>query len=86
MYVVLTDQLWCENHAVLKEDGWECKTTGADIQVTVVGRSLHDGPFPLSGSGRVIQVGHLHCPKCNPGWKAPEYGTPIKPDAVAEAS
>ncbi len=84
MLVLLSDHKWCEQHAVMGSDGWECKKTGADINFTIIGRSLHDGPFPGSGSGRVVQVGHLHCTGCDPNWKGPSYGTPVKPEELAE--
>lgn len=83
MYVILADHRWCEEHANPTTDGWKCKKTNSDIQVTEIRRSLHDGPFPLSGSGRVIPVGHLHCPGCDPSWKGPADGTPIKPEQIA---
>lgn len=81
-YVVYSDHMWCEEHAVMRTDGWECKETGVDIQATIISRSLHDGSFSASGGGKVIKVVHLHCPKCNPDWKGPISGTPIKPDQI----
>lgn len=84
MYIVATDATWLREHARSEPDGWVCKKTGADIMCTQVGRSLHDGPFPLSGSGKVLTVGHLHCPACQPDWKAPNYGESIKPELLIE--
>jgi hypothetical protein len=54
--------------------------------VTMVPRSLHDGPFPLSGSGRVPEIGHLHCPGCDPNWKAPVAGSGITPAEIVTVS
>lgn len=77
---------WCEGHAEFKDGGWACKTTGKDILVTMVSRSIHDGPpGTLSGSGQVRSVGHLHCSGCNPEWQAPHEGEPVKPDELVEA-
>ncbi len=86
MKVLISDHQWCEGHARFGDDGWKCKTTGAEIVATTVGRSLHDGPFPLSGSGRVVDVLHLHCPACQPDWKKPNHGTPVKPEQIANVS
>ena len=83
--VVLSDHTWCQGHATCNAEGdWQCKTTGAIIQATGVRRSLHDGPFPSSGSGSVSEVLHLHCPECNPNWQPPAYGTPITLGEIAE--
>ncbi|HEY0907900.1 MAG TPA: hypothetical protein VGE35_00965 [Candidatus Paceibacterota bacterium] len=79
MYILKSNAEWLPGHAEHKRDGWVCKKTGADIEVETIGRSLHDGPFPGTGSGRVVQVGHLHCPGCDPNWKGPAYGTPVTP-------
>ena len=81
--VVLKDHEWCKEHAKIEEGGfWRCKKTGAEIMAQEIGRTLHDGPFPLSGSGQVPLVLHLHCPACDPDWKSPSYGTPIDPEEI----
>ena len=84
MYVVLSDHRWCENHAQLTLDGWECRETRADIIVTMVGRSLHEGPFTGCGTGSVPKVAHLHCPVCQPDWQPPMFGTPITESELAQ--
>jgi hypothetical protein len=84
MTILAAHATWIKEHAVPGSDGWTCKKTGADILCDQVGRSLHDGLFPLSGSGRVINVGHLHCPGCQPDWQAPRYGEPVKPEELME--
>lgn len=81
--VVLKDHEWCEKHAFLDDEkGWLCKKTKVPIEAQEIGRTLHDGPFPLSGSGKVPLILHLHCPECNPKYKPPIYGTPIDPDEI----
>lgn len=84
MYILAADATWLIEHGRPNPDGWVCKKAGTDIVCTEIGRSLHDGPFPFSGSGKVVKVGHLHCPTCQPDWKGPRYGEPIKPEQLTE--
>jgi ribosomal protein L37AE/L43A len=85
MKILLEDYNWCSKHAEYTTKGvWQCKTTAANILATTIGRSLHNGPFEGSGGGDVVKVIHLHCPKCNPEWQGPSYGTPIKPEQIFE--
>jgi len=86
MQIVRSDHAWCEAHATYTEEGWRCKTTGQIIEVTFIGRSIHDGPFALSGGGRVEQIGHLHCPGCDPNWTGPNPGKPISPSEIIRMS
>ena len=52
---------------------WEC---GSDIHSKQVTHPVHDGPFPLSGSGEVHNETVPYCPKCE---KEPSSsGLPIK--------
>jgi hypothetical protein len=51
MYILATDAAWLIEHGRPGLDGWFCKKAGTDIVCTEIGRSLHDGPFPFSGSG-----------------------------------
>lgn len=56
-------------------DGSWQHNCGAPIQSVPVYHSIHDGPFPLSGSGRV-HVEHVpFCPDCEEAPTA--YGMPI---------
>ena len=85
MLITETDASWCENHAHQDENGdWVCKKTNTNIVSRVILRSLRDGKFPLSGSGKVVEVTHLYCPGCNPDWKAPESGAPIDPSEILQ--
>ncbi len=45
-------------------DGYVCGTCGSEIQSTTVAHPIHDGPFPLSGSGRCEYETVPYCPKC----------------------
>jgi len=45
-------------------DDWNCTTCGSEIQGTTVYHPIHDGPFPLSGSGKVYKECVPYCPKC----------------------
>lgn len=42
---------------------WEC---GGCIMIRRVKCPIHDGPFPLSGSGRVKEMDIPYCPTCDP--------------------
>ncbi len=86
MLIVAADHGWVERHADLRDDGWYCKRTGRAIMVSVIGRSIHQFPRQMAGDGRVIPVGHLHCPGCSPDWQPPEYGKPITESELAETS
>lgn len=52
-------------------DGYKCKTCGSILQQTTGYASVHDGPFPLSGSGRVKHYPYPYCPKCEPNPSTP---------------
>lgn len=41
---------------------------------------IHDGPFPLSGSGQVQIEVVPYCPTCQE--KPSEYGNPIRPEGA----
>ena len=71
------------NWLVLDEEGiqrpdmtWQHKC-GATIQTARVHHPIHDGPFPLSGGGRVQVEEIPYCPRCEltPDWQ----GLPITP-------
>lgn len=49
---------------------------GAVVQGQRVYHSVHDGPFPLSGSGQVVTEEVPYCPQCEavPMWQ----GAPIR--------
>ncbi len=58
-----------------KNEELQCNTCGSDIMVATVAHPIHDGPFPLSGSGRCHYEEVPFCPKCE---KEPSYsGLPI---------
>ena len=43
---------------------WKCKKCHSHIQQTTGYASVHDGPFPGSGSGRVLHYPIPYCPTC----------------------
>ena len=43
---------------------WFCTTCGSEIQGVTVLHPIHDGPFPLSGSGKVATEMVPYCPQC----------------------
>lgn len=47
------------------KDSWLCNKCGSEIQQTTGYASVHDGPFPLSGSGEVVHFPYPFCPKCD---------------------
>lgn len=59
------------------EDGtWTCNACKSSIRAKTVAHPIHDGPFPLSGSGKCEYEEVIYCPKCE---KEPSFhGTPIK--------
>jgi hypothetical protein len=80
-YILAADQKFLKEHAERRGSRWMCKKTGAIIRVTETGRSIWHRPF-MGGSGEVCQVGHLHCPECQPQFSVPSYGTPIYDDEL----
>lgn len=54
---------------------YECTQCNGNISGVTVAHSIHDGPFPLSGSGQCKYEGVPYCPNCEdkPNWN----GTPI---------
>jgi len=71
-----------ERKALEKEKNYEvvdgdyiCKTCGSEILAVDVTFSIHDGPFALSGSGKVDHQNFPYCPHCE---EKPEiHGLPI---------
>lgn len=54
---------------------WTCNDCGAVIQGVSVAHPIHDGPFPLSGSGECQYSTEGYCPNCD---KKPSFhGDPI---------
>jgi hypothetical protein len=43
---------------------WVCAKCGGEISGTSVNHPVHDGPFPLSGSGHVKTEVVPYCPSC----------------------
>jgi hypothetical protein len=54
-----------------------CTVCGGLIMAAGVCHSIHDGPFPLSGSGRVHHEEIPYCPKCET--KPDSCGSFIRP-------
>lgn len=52
-----------KNYKVVNGD-FKCKTCDSDILATTVIFSIHDGPFPMSGSGKTFKQHFPYCPKC----------------------
>jgi hypothetical protein len=64
------------NMYIQRGDDFLCTVCGEKIMAAEVAHSIHDGPFPLSGSGRVQYEAVPYCPKCE---KEPSFhGMPIK--------
>lgn len=53
-----------------------CKKCGERILVAIVAHPIHDGPFPLSGSGKCKYEDVPYCPKCET--KPSFHGSPIR--------
>lgn len=45
-------------------DGFKCMSCDSEILASQVAHPIHDGPFPLSGSGRCEYEQVPYCPKC----------------------
>ena len=91
MLVVKQDQDWVEQHAYFDdlEEAWRCKATKQFIKSVVSRRSLHDSSFSglkSAGGGKTPNVTHLYCPGCNPDYKPPEHGTPIRIEELVEVN
>ena len=62
---------WLQEHAVQKEDeSWECKITGAEIEVCWISHCIES-------NRRTVSVLHFHCPHCLPENELPEDGALI---------
>jgi hypothetical protein len=57
------------------EGSWHCNDCGALIQAAQIAHPVHDGPFPLSGSGSCEYETVGYCPNCErkPGF----HGAPV---------
>jgi uncharacterized protein with PIN domain len=59
----------------ISEEGFRCIDCNSEIKVVRVAHPIHDGPFPLSGSGRCHYEEVPYCPKCE---EEPNFhGSPI---------
>ncbi len=56
---------------------------GTEIMGATVAHSIHDGPWPGSGSGQVHNQTVPYCPKCES--KPPFHGSPIVPEGAGWA-
>lgn len=56
-------------------DDFVCRDCGSDIMGARVAHPIHDGPFPLSGSGRCEYETVPYCPECDD--KPNFHGSPI---------
>jgi hypothetical protein len=52
-----------KNYKIVNGD-YLCKTCNSEILCDEFIFSIHDGPFPLSGSGKTIKQVFPYCPKC----------------------
>ena len=43
---------------------YQCNDCSSDIMSSIVAHPIHDGPFPLSGSGQCHYEQVPYCPKC----------------------
>jgi hypothetical protein len=58
-----------------KEEGYECLNCSSEILAARVAHPIHDGPFPMSGSGKCHYESVPYCPKCE---EVPNFhGSPI---------
>ena len=65
-----------KNYYINEAGDYACKDCQSDILCVTVIFSIHDGPFPLSGSGKTTRQNFPYCPKCE---EKPEIrGLPIK--------
>lgn len=56
-------------YRIISEDNngrqsYQCNKCGSDIMSATVAHPIHDGPFPLSGSGECHYEQVPYCPKC----------------------
>lgn len=73
-----------ETYPILQEstqkgDEWVHKC-GTTLLCQVVIHSIHDGPFPLSGSGQVYREEVPYCPACQD--QPSSIGRPLRQDPV----
>ncbi|MBW2993331.1 hypothetical protein KY317_02035 [Candidatus Woesearchaeota archaeon] len=58
------------------DDGFLCTNCGEGISFGKVAHPIHDGPFPMSGSGKCEYESVPYCPNCE---EEPDFhGTPIR--------
>ena len=57
------------------EEHYQCTNCGKGINTVTRAHPIHDGPFPLSGSGQCKYQSVPYCPKCEE--KPNESGLPI---------
>jgi len=53
-----------DNIYIKADDGYSCSDCGSEIKSKKVAHPIHDGPFPLSGSGKCHYEEIPYCPKC----------------------
>lgn len=58
------------------DDGYMCVQCDSQIMAGRVAHPIWDGPFPMSGSGRVHNEEVPYCPKCEK--ESNFHGTPIQ--------
>ncbi len=64
-----------ENYHIDKNGDYKCNDCKTDILCITVIFPIHDGPFPMSGSGKTTIQNFSYCPKCE---EKPEiHGLPI---------
>lgn len=45
-------------------DGFLCSACRGEVNALIIKHSVHDGPFPLSGSGKVVDEAVPYCEEC----------------------
>lgn len=71
-----------EAEASKRKEGDLCDKCGTPLEVTRVAHPIHDGPFPLSGSGKCEYEMVPYCPKCET--KPSFHGAAIKRGPFAD--
>lgn len=67
-----------EKKYIKQPDGsYKCRKCSSIIQAVSVSHPIWDGPFAMSGGGRVFNESKPYCPKCEE--KPSDRGSPIAP-------
>ncbi len=67
-----------EKKYIKQPDGsYKCRKCSSTIQSISVAHPIWNGPFAMSGSGRVFNESKPYCPKCEE--KPSDRGSPVAP-------